>query len=89
MHFLFIYSSGGHLGGMQTLAVRMTRWLVKNGHKVTLLIKSGDKWAHLLPKEARCIALGERFGELAYYNHAKRLWESLGHSGVAGRDQEL
>ncbi|MDD5141087.1 MAG: glycosyltransferase family 4 protein [Verrucomicrobiales bacterium] len=77
MDFLFIYSSPGVLGGIETLIVRMSRWLVKNQHRVTLLVESPEHWAHLLPEEVKCVALGKRFPELYYYFHAKRLWQSL------------
>src|SRR6266850_1170401 len=78
MHFLFVYPSPGILGGIETLIARMSRWLVRNGHQVTLLVKDNKHWASLLPKETRCVALGERFRELDYYFHAKRLLDSLG-----------
>jgi glycosyltransferase involved in cell wall biosynthesis len=78
MHFLFIYVSPGVLGGIETLIVRMSRWLVNNGHKVTLLVRSGENWSGALPKEVRCITLGRPFRELSYYWHAKRLWDQFG-----------
>jgi Glycosyl transferases group 1 len=78
MHFLFIYSSPGILGGIETLIGRMARWLVNDGHQVTVLTASNQNWANLLPKGTRCIALGERFGELKYYFHAGKLLKSLG-----------
>jgi|GEM_PF-1134820 len=77
MRILFIYSTPGYLGGIETLIVRMSKWLVKNGHSVTLLIESPGRWANLLPTEVNCVALGERFHELYYYYHASRLWKSL------------
>jgi len=77
MHFLFIYSTPGYLGGIETLIVRMSRWLVHKGHRVSLLIDSPENWAHLLPQEVKCMALGKRFPELYYYFHAQRLWKSL------------
>lgn len=77
MHFLFVYPSPGVLGGIETLAIRMSRWLTNNGHRVTLLIESPGQWTSLLPKEVRCVVLDRRFPELYYYFHAKRLWESL------------
>lgn len=80
MHFLFIYPSPGILGGIETLIVRMSRWLVANGHQVTLLIESGANWIHLIPSEARCVTLGKRFPELYYYFHARRLCRLLGIS---------
>jgi glycosyltransferase involved in cell wall biosynthesis len=77
MHFLFIYGSPGILGGIETLIARMSQWLVNKGHRVTLLVESSENWADLLPKQVCCIALGDRFPELDYYFHAKRLLKSL------------
>ncbi|HLX68234.1 MAG TPA: glycosyltransferase family 4 protein [Verrucomicrobiae bacterium] len=77
MHFLLVYTSPGILGGIETLIARMSQWLVANGHKVTLLIESPGSWTSLLPKEAQCIALEDRFGELYYYYHTRRLWKTL------------
>ena len=65
------------MGGIETTMVRATRWLVSRGHKITLLTFSGDKWSYLLPKEVRCIELGERFKELHYLFHAWRLVRTL------------
>ena len=78
MHLLLIYSSQGVLGGTETLILRMSRWLVNQGHQVTLFIELPGQWMELLPKEVRCIALEKRFPELYYYVHARRLWKSLG-----------
>lgn len=77
LHFLFIYPSPGVFGGIETLIARMCHWLVRNGHKVTLLIRLKDNWAHLLPKEVHCVALADDFPRLYYYFHAKRLWQKL------------
>ena len=77
MHYLFIYPSSGVLGGIETLIARMSRWLVNNKHRVTFLVESPENWTHLLPTEARCVALGNRFPELYYYFHTQRLWKSL------------
>ncbi len=77
MHFLLIYPSLDILGGIETLIVRMSQWLVGNGHKVTVLTETKASWTNLLPKEARHVALEDRFGELHYYYHAKRLWKEL------------
>jgi len=78
MHFLFIYPSPGVLGGIETLISRMSRWLVDDGHKVSLLVSQDENWKEVLPKEVHCIALGGRFSRLYYFFHAKRLWNSLG-----------
>ena len=76
MHFVFIYPSPGIFGGIETLLARMSRWLTRNGHQVTLLVETGGSWTEVLPPEARCITLGDRFRELYYYLHAGRLWNS-------------
>jgi glycosyltransferase involved in cell wall biosynthesis len=78
MKLLFVYESNGDLGGTETLMARMARWLLKNGHEVSVLVRRGDKWLQTMPKEAKVVVLGERFCELQYYFHAKRLWKSLG-----------
>jgi glycosyltransferase involved in cell wall biosynthesis len=77
MHFLLIYPSLDILGGIETLMVRMSQWLVGNGHKVTVLTETKASWTSLLPKQAQHVALEDRFGELHYYYHAKRLWKTL------------
>ena len=78
MHFLFVYPSPGILGGIETLLVRMSRWLASHGHQVTLLVKENQHWAGMLPAEVRCIALGQRFYRLEYFFHAGRVWNELG-----------
>ena len=77
MNFLLVYSGPGILGGIETLILRMSRWLAKSGHHVTLLVESSEQWSDNLPPEVRCIALGKRFPELYYYFHARRLWKTL------------
>jgi glycosyltransferase involved in cell wall biosynthesis len=77
MQVLLIYPAPGILGGIETLLARMSRWLVNHGHQVCLLVERGDNWVETLPKEARCIVLGDRFRELYFYFHARQLWHSL------------
>jgi glycosyltransferase involved in cell wall biosynthesis len=77
MRFLFIYPAPGILGGVETLIARMSRWLTSNGHEVTVLVERGDNWLQTLPKEVQYVVLGNRFRDLYYYFHAKRLWASL------------
>src|SRR6516225_3835313 len=57
---------------------RMSTWLIKNGHDVSVLVERGDKWIQTLPKKSKVVVLEKRFCELKYYFHAKRLWGSLG-----------
>ena len=42
MHFLFLLKHTHILGGVETLAGRMTRWLVREKHKVTILSNEID-----------------------------------------------
>ncbi len=80
MHHVFVYPSPGIWGGIETQIVRMSHWLVSRGHQVTVITDSDRDWGALLPREVRCIALGERFWKLSYYFRAKRMWRSLGVS---------
>jgi len=77
MKFLFIFNSPGILGGIETLIVRTSRWLLDQGHQVSLLTYSSENWEHLLPAGVRVITLGERYRELYYYLHAMRLLKEL------------
>jgi hypothetical protein len=78
MNFLLVYPSPGILGGIETLMGRMSRWLLEQGHQVTILTSSDEHWRDVVPKEARCLALGEKFGGLKYHFHAGRLLKELG-----------
>jgi len=73
MHYLFIYSSPGILGGIETLIVRMSRWLLREGNAVTLIANKVEDWKHLLPGQVRVVALGVRYAQLYYYFHAGKL----------------
>ena len=73
MHYLFIYSSPGILGGIETLIARMSRWLVRKGNQVTLIAAQVSDWAHLLPKDVRVLPLGQRYAHLYYYLHAAKI----------------
>jgi glycosyltransferase involved in cell wall biosynthesis len=77
MRFLLVYPAFGVLGGIETLIARMSRWLVENGHEVTVLTESKQNLGDLLPERVRCIALGGRFRELSYYFRARKLWKTL------------
>ncbi len=71
MNFLFIYETPGLLGGLETLIARMSNWLARRGHRITLLVKNREGLANLLDEEVNCIALGPRFRHLRYYYNAK------------------
>ena len=78
MNMLFVYPSPGVLGGIETLMVRMSGWLLKEGHQIFVITDRGDHWTGTLPPQVKCVVLGERFRELYYYYHARKLWKSLG-----------
>ena len=71
------YPSQGILGGIETLMARMSRWLVRNGHEVTFLIRSNRAWADIIDKKVNCVALGDRYRELHYFYHAEKMVKSL------------
>jgi glycosyltransferase involved in cell wall biosynthesis len=71
------YPSPGILGGIETLMARMSRWLVRNGHEVTFLIRSNRAWADIIDKKVNCVALGDRYRELYYCYHAEKMVKSL------------
>jgi hypothetical protein len=37
------------LGGTETLIARMSRWLLRNQHDVSVLVERGDKWVQTMP----------------------------------------
>jgi glycosyltransferase involved in cell wall biosynthesis len=78
MNFLLVYPSPGILGGIETLMGRMSRWLLNQGHQVTILTTSDQNWKDVVPKEVRCLALGEKFGGLKYHFHTGRILKELG-----------
>jgi len=78
MHFVLIYPGFGVLGGIETLIARMSRWLVANGHQVTVLTESLRNWGDLLPKEAHALELGDRFRQLYYYFHGQNVLAEFG-----------
>ena len=78
MHYLFIYSSSGILGGIETLIVRMSRWLIKRGNQVTFLVNKVEDWKNLIPKEVLVFPIGKRYSQLYYYFHAAKIFKECG-----------
>jgi glycosyltransferase involved in cell wall biosynthesis len=66
MKFVFIYSSPGVLGGIETLIVRMAKWLIKNRNNVTLILRNCDAWEDMIPDGTEIIKLGGQFKKLYY-----------------------
>ena len=60
MKYLFIYE---HLdqGGIETLIVRMSNWLVKNDHDVILYLERGGELEELLDSKVTTIIRGKQF----------------------------
>lgn len=78
MHIVLVYPSPGIWGGIETQIVRMSHWLVSQGHQVTVVTAFDKHWGGLLPENVPCIALGHDFWNLTYYFRARRIWRSLG-----------
>jgi glycosyltransferase involved in cell wall biosynthesis len=78
LKYLFIYHTFDVLGGVQTLMARMSDWLVRNGHQVTILVNSASKAHELLPASVACIPLGREFNSIFYNLHARSIWRRLG-----------
>ena len=78
MHFLFISSVlGPTTGGTETLIARMSKWLLNNGHQVTLLATNVRESRDLFHKELRIIEVGDGLFEYCYYHKARRLCADL------------
>lgn len=77
MHFLFISSFLGPIGGVETLIARMSRWLLNNGHRVTLLTTAVSESQVLFEKGIRIMELGDQLSQLCFYHKAKRVWPDL------------
>lgn len=77
MHFVFVNPSIGIWGGIETLIVRMSHWLVSHGHQVTVITVSDRQWGALLPQGVRSVALGGSYWRLNSYFRARRIWRSL------------
>lgn len=60
LHFLFVYRTL-RTGGIETLIVRISNWLIENGHRVTLLLEKGGELLELLNKNVRVDVLGYKY----------------------------
>ncbi len=79
MHFLFIASNLGEtIGGVETLIARMSKWLLDNGHLITLLTTSATEFRDIFPGGTRIVELGPRLHQFRYYHIARREWPALG-----------
>lgn len=78
MHFLFISSIlGPTTGGIETLIVRMSKWFLKNGHRVTFLSNTSSKFRELFPDEMKIVDLGDQLHQFRFHHKAKRAWPNL------------
>ena len=77
MHFLFISTFLGPIGGIETLIARMSNWLVKGGHQVTLLTNNVRESRELFHKGMRIIELGDQLSQLCFCHKFKRIWADL------------
>ncbi|MGO9417145.1 MAG: glycosyltransferase family 4 protein [Syntrophobacteraceae bacterium] len=76
MKFLFISSCfGPSIGGLETLTARMSNWLLRKDHKITLLVNSvTDDFREIFHDGVRVIELGKKFSRLGFYQIANRVW---------------
>jgi glycosyltransferase involved in cell wall biosynthesis len=77
MHFLFISSFLGPIGGIETLIARMSNWLLNKGHRVTLLTTTVRESRELFREGIRITELGDQLTQLCFCHKAKRVWAGL------------
>jgi glycosyltransferase involved in cell wall biosynthesis len=77
MHFLFIASFLGPIGGIETLIARMSNWLLAKGHKVTLLTNTARESRGLFHEGIMIKELGGELSQLCFYYKARRVWATL------------
>ncbi len=80
MNFLFISTVlGPNVGGIETLIARMSRWLLDQGHTVTLLANAFSQSEDLLDARLTFIQLTkEELHGLCSFGKAKEVWSRLG-----------
>ena len=77
MHFLFISTVLGPIGGIETLIARMSNWLLNGGHQVTLLANTVCESRELFHNGMRIIELGDQISQLCFCHKFKRIWGDL------------
>jgi glycosyltransferase involved in cell wall biosynthesis len=77
MHFLFIASWLGPIGGTETLVARMSKWLLNKGHTVTLLTNSVRGCRSLLPSAVSIRELDDQFLQLCFCRAARKAFADL------------
>jgi hypothetical protein len=78
VHLLFIASNlGKTVGGIETLIARMSKWLLAEGHSLTLLTTSAQEFRDIFPQEMRIIELGDHLHKFCFYHVARREWPDL------------
>ena len=63
MNILIVQDGPDAIGGIQTLVSRFSSWLVREGHKPTLLVRSAVTWRCLLHPEVNLIEIGDRMDD--------------------------
>jgi glycosyltransferase involved in cell wall biosynthesis len=85
VHFLLISSIlGPTIGGTEALIGRMSKWLLTQGHQVTLLANNTSSCREVFPTGLRIIELGDQLFEFCYWRKSATLWRQLeiGHPDV-------
>lgn len=74
MKYLFVYE---HLkqGGIETLIIRMSKWLVENNHDVILYLEKGGALVELLDKRVRLLIKDKQF---CYIFNSRVIFEEIG-----------
>jgi len=77
MHFLFISTILTTTGGIETLIIRMSKWLLDRGYQVTLLANRIPVRRELFHKNLRIVEAKDQLTELCFYYKAKKVWADL------------
>lgn len=77
MHFIFISTFLGPVGGIEVLIARMSKWLLEKGHRVTLLTTTVRESRELFPKKMNFVELGDQLSQLCFWHTSRKTWADL------------
>jgi len=78
MHFVFLYETLSGLGGTEVLIARMSRWLVEEGHSVSLVVESDGVERRLIHPSVRIVVLGSSFKKLGRIKFVREIFAKEG-----------
>ena len=73
MNFLFLYEILSSLGGTEVLISRMTRWLVNQGHSVTLIVATDGVERRLIDPRVKIVVVGSDYHRLGHFYHVQSI----------------